>query len=286
MRTTAQTIAVFIAAGLVLSGCAESSDSVAVETSAVHEPPLSYVALGDSYASMASQGDMDPTVPFCMRSADNYPAQLAKLLGTTVTDVSCQGAITDDLVAPNQFEETIPAQLDSVDETTTLITLTIGGNDIGFGDIAACANDPEHCSDQLVIDTKTELDNLGAKLDATYDAIHAKAPNAHIITTGYLPLITHGDDCSFLHDIDPQTREWFVHASEEINASVSAAAARHGATYILPTHAENHTACAAADERWTDFDGTETNAFPMHPTAAGQTAMALAAFESLNRNPQ
>lgn len=289
-------LAASAAALLVLAGCSDSSTdeaedqagatTVAETTSetVVEELPLKYVALGDSYASMATAGNIDLSSPFCLRSVDNYASQLAGLLGTDVTDVSCQGGVVSDVTAPRATRDgELPPQLDALDESTTLVTLTMGGNDIGFGKLASCAGNPATCTDSLLRDTEASLGELPAHLDQMYAAIAEKAPNARVITTGYLPLIATGDQCFFLNRIPEQIRGYFVETTTAINSVVEEAAVRNGAAFVLPANTDQHTACAAADQRWTDFTGGETNSYAMHPTVAGQTAMANAIAEVVNQ---
>ena len=64
-----------------------------------------------------------------------------------------------------------------------------------------------------------------------------------------------------------------------LNDVVRAAAERNGATYVLPDDAPQHSACS--DEPWVDFTGQDTDSFPMHPTHAGQVAMAQALRRAL-----
>lgn len=282
-------LATSAAALLVLAGCSDSSTEVADEgttatETVVEELPLKYVALGDSYASMATAGNIDQSSPFCLRSVDNYAAQLAATLGTSVTDVSCQGGVVADITSPRATRDgELPPQIDALDEATTLVTLTIGGNDIGFGRLAACAGNPATCTDALLRDTEASLGQLPAQLDEVYTAIKAAAPQARIITTGYLPLIATGDQCFFLNRLPEQIRGYFVEATTSINTTVREAAERNGATFVLPDNADQFTACAPADQRWTDFTGTETNSYAMHPTAAGQKAMADAIAAAIDQ---
>jgi lysophospholipase L1-like esterase len=116
--------------------------------------PDRYVALGDSYASGegATEETFDPrtTMPDpqhrgatigCHRSTTAWSSDVAdRAAEHGLTDprfVACSGATIDDLYSPNtQWQsagEYEPAQLDSVTaQTTGLVTLSIGGNDVGF----------------------------------------------------------------------------------------------------------------------------------------------------------
>ena len=85
-----------------------------------------YAALGDSYSSGVGTGSytLDSA---CKRSVYAYPYLVAqKRANTSLTFVACSGAKTSDLLAN---------QLSAVTSTTSIVTLTIGGNDIGFADL-------------------------------------------------------------------------------------------------------------------------------------------------------
>ena len=79
-----------------------------------------------------------PAPAACQRSSDNYPTIVAKSLGVAVDDVSCLGASTKDLDASQGSG--IPAQLSALGPSTSLVSLGIGGNDLGFSSVVAnCA---------------------------------------------------------------------------------------------------------------------------------------------------
>jgi hypothetical protein len=113
-------------------------------------PTGRYVALGDSYSSgegaVDSSGDaaLDPNTNIknqdqCHRSAHAYP-ELVKQdgapSGETFVFQACSGALMADLVTdvggPGQWSE--GPQIDALNRQTSLITLSIGGNDLGFAD--------------------------------------------------------------------------------------------------------------------------------------------------------
>ena len=78
-----------------------------------------YVALGSSFASGPSIPDTIDQA--CGRSSQNYANLVATKLGLALTDVSCQGATTDVVLA---------TQLAAVTSDTKYVTLTIGGNNL------------------------------------------------------------------------------------------------------------------------------------------------------------
>lgn len=136
-----------IAAASTLTSCTSADDTSEIsapETTQeqADEPTIyrQYVALGDSYAAMGSR-DAQVTGPAeCFRSGDNYPAVLA---GDDrikeFVDATCASAVTHDITSVRTGDEGfISAQVDSLTEDTDLVTISIGGNDIGFPDIARC----------------------------------------------------------------------------------------------------------------------------------------------------
>jgi lysophospholipase L1-like esterase len=133
-----------------------------------------YVALGDSYSAGngANSTNLDSS---CNRNTYAYPYLLAQQEALALTFVACAGATTTDV---------INSQVNSVTSDTRLVTLTIGGNDIGFTDlIIACTT--LGCSSQIATSQNQIDTQLPAKLDATYAAIRAKAPTARVVVLGY-----------------------------------------------------------------------------------------------------
>ncbi len=127
-------------------------------------PPAStkgktYVALGDSYAAgyqlpPPSVATGQPVVG-CDQTTGDYPHILAAQLGLKLTDVTCSGATTVDFTNSQDVTGTPdPApQLDVFKKIQPdLVTITIGGNDLGFTSIAgACAATPPGDSTSRVI---------------------------------------------------------------------------------------------------------------------------------------
>lgn len=99
-----------------------------------------YVALGDSYSSGEGDGDFvggtDRAADHCHRSAHAYPELLdhSQHLGS-LDFVSCSGAITDDFFDTNNEGNHEPPQSRALSAGTKYVTLTFGGNDLGFSDV-------------------------------------------------------------------------------------------------------------------------------------------------------
>lgn len=129
-------------------------------------PDLTYLALGDSFASGegAEEAEFggttfpDPKVPGsttgCHRSTTSWAHDVADaLMDTTVRSwnfAACSGAVVDNLYGPNARYAAFtgaaePAQMDFVDRRTYRATLSIGGNDANFADVLrACVQYPRN----------------------------------------------------------------------------------------------------------------------------------------------
>jgi lysophospholipase L1-like esterase len=134
-----------------------------------------YVALGDSYSAGngANSTNLDSG---CNRNTYAYPYLISQQrANTALTFVACSGAVTGDV---------INGQVNSVTSDTKIVTITIGGNDIGFTNlILACTT--LGCSSQIAASDAKITNELPAKLNSTYAAIKAKAPTAKVVVLGY-----------------------------------------------------------------------------------------------------
>jgi hypothetical protein len=145
MRSAAATSSGTAAARLSGTAAATSSGTAARTPSGSAPGPLSgpFVALGDSFAA----GDLIPTSPSgtpagCLRSSHDYSADAAAALGMTrYIDAACTGATTADMSQPQSvLLGTNPPQLSFLAADDSVVTLTIGGDDIGFlGILETCA---------------------------------------------------------------------------------------------------------------------------------------------------
>ncbi len=124
---------------------------VPVSAQAAAPPATDYAALGDSYAAgygLAQRFELPgTTAELCARSSMAYPVRLdGNQADSPGFDfAACSGAITTDVLAQQALDATgdvAPAQDTGLSAGTDVVTLTIGGNDIGFGDAARCLQTP------------------------------------------------------------------------------------------------------------------------------------------------
>lgn len=204
---TGRRIASVVGGSLLVIALALTGTSATAAPGDEHLAGLEYVALGDSYA--AGYGILPSTgspVVGCDQSTSNYPHLTAAELGLTLTDVTCSGAETGNVttIAQVTYNGTAPIQLTALGPTTNIVTLTIGGNDLGFVDILTnCAY--AALLGGVVAGTPNcagfyapgGVDSLAAAitgpvstaLDNTLAAIALAAPSAKIFVVGY-PALT------------------------------------------------------------------------------------------------
>ncbi|MFI5688024.1 SGNH/GDSL hydrolase family protein [Streptomyces sp. NPDC051636] len=284
-----------VAIGAAFGGCllvAASTTPAAAGQVGGHGRDTRYVSLGDSYTS-------GPVIPRqvdanCARSDHNYPSILAADREVTAfKDVSCGGATTEHMW---KSQGTNAPQLDALQRDTDLVTVQIGGNDIGFGSIiGTCARlssqDPagNPCEryyassgvDQLAVN----IVRTAPKVDRVLRTVHARAPHARVLVVGYPDLLP--DDGSGCYPSVPFAAEDFPYlrdTGKRLNLMLRLVAAWNHAEYADtygPTR--GHDMCTAPADRWIEPLQPASPAAPAHPNATGEEAMARAVLARLGQ---
>ncbi|WP_353083242.1 GDSL-type esterase/lipase family protein, partial [Tessaracoccus lapidicaptus] len=153
------------------------------------------------------------------------------------------------------------------------ITLTVGGNDVGFIAVAEmCASDPSSC-ETAIATAAAALPTMGQNLAGLLAAVHAQAPQATIYVTGYphvfQPSMTSG--CVSLPTIPAGALFAADAAVDSMNSVIQQAAVMTGAVYVDVDMPEG--ICTAPNGY---IAATWDGGVPLHPTAAGQAVYAAA----------
>jgi lysophospholipase L1-like esterase len=281
-----------------------------------------YVALGDSYSAgeglqpflETSDIHSDGSLPTnaCHRSATQaYPESVARAL--SITDfhfLACSGATTGSIDSALDSSATFVGpwgeqpQLTQgyLDSHTTLVTLTIGGNDARFADVLkGCIAALEDCdgpgyylTTSAGVDPKPliqyepiVINNLLGPLEIAYGDIKAAAPNATIDVIGYPHLLPASDaiaelDCPITMGLLPDSAQWLNSMADLLDSVIQQAASAEGVHYIDPRSAfTGHDACSAAP--WINgviavsSSGSGTNipgSGTFHPNSTGASELA------------
>jgi len=244
-----------------------------------------YVGLGDSYA--AGPLIPNPVLPLgCLKSSNNYAHVAAPSIGLTLRDASCSGAKTTNMTNPQNVEPDgpNPPQFNSLDASTTVVSLTIGGNDIGFSEVAeSCItiNPFSHpCldkynpggNDQL----KARIEATAPKVAAVLQGIHTRSPAAKIFVVNYPAIFPEtGSGCWPQMPLGFQDVPYLRATEQRLNSMLATQAAANGATLVNWYGASiGHDACKSTSTRWVEPLVPGTLAAPIHPNKQGMAGGA------------
>jgi lysophospholipase L1-like esterase len=198
---------------------------------------VDYVALGDSYSSgVGAPGQRG----LCLQSPNGYPGQFAaRNQPKSFTNLTCGGAVTSDV-----RNLQVPLMSSSAD----LISITIGGNDAGFAPtVLGCQISSDAACADKVAQARADIGStLPAKLDATYQAIRAKARAASVVVLGYPRLFDTSSASCGLTGMSLAKRRSLNAGADFLNDVISdrAAAAGFGFSDVRAEFA-GHGICAA-----------------------------------------
>ncbi|MGO4594233.1 SGNH/GDSL hydrolase family protein [Leifsonia sp. 2TAF2] len=226
-----------------------------------------YVAVGDSFAAGMGGGDEQGK---CRLSPAAYPPVFARKAGIDlVVNAACAGATTSDL---------LKHQLIALDDRTDLVTVSIGGNDLGVAAIAGdCAAGKAAACRNEVTAALSLLNVLPDRLDTVYSAIAQAAPNARIVVTGYTLLYDSSDPNAPDFGTAAALNAATLGLNEVIRQAVDEQRADGKPMEYLPVDFAGH---AIGDRRpWLNTTGPDV----FHPTAAGYAEYASRLIQLLGK---
>jgi lysophospholipase L1-like esterase len=245
---------------LLIAALLGAAVTVLVAAPASAATPISYVALGDSYSAGVGAGGYDPASGSCQRSPRSYaPLWATAHAVTRFTFSACSGATTTDLLG---------SQLGALSSATTLVTVTIGGNDAGFVEVVTtCILGTDDGCRWAVGNAKWYARNvLPAKLTRVYSAIRSRAPGARLVALGYPRLFELTTSCN-VFGLDLAKRTALNSAADTIAAVIAPRVAAAGGAYVDVRAAfAGHGICGSSPwinpTTWPVSDS-------YHPTASG-----------------
>ncbi|HEX4062096.1 MAG TPA: SGNH/GDSL hydrolase family protein [Streptosporangiaceae bacterium] len=240
-----------------------ASGAVAHASSSVH-----YVALGDSYSSGLGAGDegdgscdQSPNAYSALWAAQNAPASY-------VTE-ACAGATTSDVIS---------GQLSALSGSTSLVSITIGGNDVGFSSVMeTCVLDSTSSCVSAIDQAESEMHStLPGALDTTFADINADAPSANVVVLDYPDLydLSQSSGCIGLSTTD---RTDLNQAADELDSVEQTAAQNEGDTFAdIRSAFSGHQICDS--DSWLHSVNFLDIDESYHPTATGQADGYLPVF--------
>ncbi len=229
-----------------------------------------YVALGDSYSSGLGAGNYSDGS--CDQSSNAYPVLWADANGpASFANETCSGATTSSVIS---------SQLGALSGSTTLVSITVGGNDVGFASVMeTCVLFSTSTCVSAVDTAEWEAENtLPGELDSMLSDIRADAPDAKIVVLDYPQFydLAKSSSCIGLSTTD---RTSLNQGAAILDGVIQTAADTYGDTFVdVNPYFAGHQICD--DDSWLNSVDWFNLGDSYHPTASGQAYAYLPAFTS------
>ena len=259
----------------LLAGLLSLSTAVVVvlgSATAANASSYSYVALGDSYSSGVGSGSYDLSSS-CDRSSNAYPALYNSATSpSSFTFVACSGAKATDIES---------SQLSSLSSSTTLVSLTDGGNDAGFSSVMEdCILESDSGCVSAVDSAESYVENtLPGVLNTLYSDIRADSPNAHVVVLGYPEFYDLANSSSCV-GLDSTKRTAINGGADDLDSTISSEVGSFGNFSFVDVRSyfSGHQLCDS--DPWLHSLNISDISESYHPTSDGQSQAYLPAFES------
>jgi hypothetical protein len=229
-----------------------------------------YVALGDSYS--AGVGSTSDYLNDCDQSTAAYPYLYDQAVSpSSFSFQACTGATAPDIES---------SQLSALNSGTGIVSLTDGGDDVGFSTVMedCVLYSQSTCLSEISSAEKQATSTLPGTLDTLYSDIRKDAPSAHVVVMGYPELydLTQSSDCSGL---STKSRTALNGAADTLDSVIAGQVAKYsGFTFAdVRSYFSGHEICD--DDPWIN-----SVTWPIddsyHPTADGQANAYLPAFQA------
>lgn len=224
-----------------------------------------YVALGDSYASGDGTRVYDDDGTDCYRSPEAYGPLVAAAHGLRLTLAACTGAVTADVVR---------LQSRSLRASTDYVSVTVGGNDLGFTSVLTECAKPGWASDcDGAVDGAERVlrRDLPGRLTTLLRTVRSRAPRARVVVVGY-PHVFNGQDCNAATFFSPHEERRLNQTTDELDRLLQDQAEAAGDAFVSPVDAfTGHAICSSAE--WVNgLSHPVVDSY--HPNQAGQRAYA------------
>ncbi len=255
--------------------------------------PFTYTALGDSYSSGEGVepflAGTNTSSDQCHRSLYAYSQLLARSAGIRPSFWACSGAVTADVLTRQYQSEPPQISQPSVANGPNLLTISIGGNDAGFGPIARyCMKTTGEVRSKKKGATDCALDNVYVtkienqikavepNLVTTFNALRAKTvqKQTSIIALDYpqiFPPTTAQQSCTTLsYFLSTDDQAWFRKLTDMLDSEEAQAAKSAGINFVdVRPNFVGHAVCDTNPSYFFPVVLTNT-VYSFHPNQQGQ----------------
>lgn len=251
------------------------------------------VALGSSFA--AGPGIAPVVDRTARRSGRNYPNLVAETLGADLIDVTVSGATTATILDTAQRTpgRTHPPQIEAVHADTDLVTVTAGGNDLGYiGAILGGAVRQRLLDSRLArplaravwpdrplaLPSTEQVAAATSGLVRIVEEVRARAPRARVVLVDYLPVFDEAPRTATRHELDPDQVQHHRRVADVLSEVFATAGARSGAVVVGADSYEPRHGVGSV-QPWINDVVLRRLVASFHPNAAGMRAVADAVLD-------
>ncbi len=268
-----------------------------------------YVALGDSYSSGDGAGGYDPATAEsggCWRSENAYPEVVGE-------EFDFSGALAFYACSSHKGSEMIDqlgtpeSQIDRVTENTSLVTLGIGGNDLGFIPVLRTCMmrmpllESSVCVEQEE-DVEKRMDTFEKTLTEILGEVRDRAPDARVLVLGY-PRLFPEDPPGMYYTLTKSDQLWLNGLGQRFNELIRDVAYRvdgdvygsrgTGSVEYVNTFSALTGHEVSAEDAWLNGivlgqlgEGLRVDRASFHPTALGQMSIAERVRLQIEKGPE
>lgn len=249
-----------------------------------------YVSLGSSFAAGPGIAPRAADRPRkAGQSQRNYPHLLADRLNLDLVDATSSGATALDIITRTQFGQ--PPQIEAVTTATRLVTLTIGGNDLGYVASLYEAFMPRWltrmpgAADRVQRATEPSRDpdrrtHLADTLVRVVSEVQRRAPEAVVICIDYLTVLPPTPRAGF--PLDPARLHDLLTLTNDLNNAIAAAARHQDVGLVAASQHSIHHHAWSADPWTTGWSWPKlSRAAAFHPTASGMAEITTLLLEMI-----
>lgn len=267
-----------------------------------------YYALGDSYSSGDGADEYVPETAVkggCWRSANAYPELVfdSHEFAGELTFLACSGQRGHAML--ESIDET-ESQLGWVAPHTSLVTIGIGGNDLGFSTVLkTCMMRIPLLESRACIGQEDAVANRMDRFEATFEEligeVRDRAPDARILVVGY-PRLFPEEPTGMYYTLTASDQLWLNETIQRFNAQLREAVQAHdteiarsgqvGSVEFVDTYDALDGHEIGAKEPWVngvllrDFaTGVTVDRSTFHPDADGHRAVGALVGAQVDRGP-
>ena len=249
------------------------------------------VALGSSFA--AGPGIQPQALKAAGRSEKNYAHLLAQRLDAQLTDVSVSGATLNNVLSEPQvlYGNHFEPQLSSLPPNVDIVTITGGGNDLGYiGGVMQTTIQSYflgRLASRFIFPPAPEpltAEDIAKRFMAVIDKIQETSPQCQIYLVGYLTLFGPHTKPGIDVPFDAGKIKEFQDIAGTVQRASELAAEARSRCKVIPVGELSRDHGLGSDEPWVEgfgFGMLWAGKAPFHPNAKGMVAVADMLYEEM-----